>query len=327
MKRLLTIFLSLCCLSVIAQTEVKKVAILETVDKMGNVPYGVLLQVRSSLTYAISSNAGYEGYDRVDMAAITGEQNFQRTGMVSDEQIKRLGEMTGAAYVLIAEAALYDDQNIIIAAKILDVETGGVMSSTPPAVAPKDPTKMAEACNRISNILLENKTAVPTSVNSSASPQPNNTNATPQPTNTNPLINQSEGVTVNAMGLPYNISTQTPNYSNPNKAYIHIRRPFQYAGSGTKHFLEVSGTNLGNFATGSCLCLVVNPGYIDIKDYVGNGSYKKIKERNNFINMSIDVEAGKKYYIKLDEALNRITLESESEANKYHVQMTYEYNN
>ena len=157
MQRLLTIFLSLCCLSAIAQTEVKKVAILETVDKMGNVPYGVLLQVRSSLTYAISSNAGYEGYDRVDMSAITGEQNFQRTGMVSDEQIKRLGEMTGAAYVLIAEAALYDDQNIIIAAKILDVETGGVMSSTPPAVAPKDPMKMAEACIKCSQTLVGGK--------------------------------------------------------------------------------------------------------------------------------------------------------------------------
>ena len=158
MKRILfPLMLAFLCLSVFAQTEVKKVAILETVDKMGNVPYGVLLQVRSSLTYAISSNAGYEGYDRVDMAAITGEQNFQRTGMVSDEQIKRLGEMTGAAYVLIAEAALYDDQNIIIAAKILDVETGGVMSSTPPAVAPKDPTKMAEACIRCSQTLVGGK--------------------------------------------------------------------------------------------------------------------------------------------------------------------------
>ena len=157
MKRILSVFLSLCCLSVIAQTPVKKVAILETVDKMGNVPYGVLLQVRSSLTYAISSNAGYEGYDRVDMAAITGEQNFQRTGMVSDEQIKRLGEMTGAAYVLIAEAALYDDQNIIIAAKILDVETGGVMSSTPPSVAPKDPVKMADACIKCSQTLVGGK--------------------------------------------------------------------------------------------------------------------------------------------------------------------------
>ena len=164
MRKLLILLLSVISLTVYAQTEIKKVAILETVDKMGNVPYGVLLQVRSSLTYAISSNAGYEGYDRVDMAAITGEQNFQRTGMVSDEQIKRLGEMTGAAYVLIAEAAIYDDQNIIIAAKILDVETGGVMSSTPPAVAPKDPTKMAEACIRCSQTLVGSKMPTRTTI-------------------------------------------------------------------------------------------------------------------------------------------------------------------
>ena len=160
MKRILfSLILAFACLSVFAQTEVKKVAILETVDKMGNVPYGILFQVRSSLTFAISSHAGYEGYDRVDMTAITGEQSFQRTGMVSDEQIKRVGEMTGAAYVLIAEAAQYDDQNIIIAAKILDVETGGVVSSTPPAVESKEPTKMAEACIRISKILVGDKSS------------------------------------------------------------------------------------------------------------------------------------------------------------------------
>lgn len=163
MKKLLILLLSALSLIAYAQTEVKKVAILETVDKMGNVPYGILFQVRSSLTFAISSHAGYEGYDRVDMTAITGEQSFQRTGMVSDEQIKRVGEMTGAAYVLIAEAALYDDQNIIIAAKILDVETGGVMSSTPPAVAPKDPTKMAEACIKCSQTLVGER--LPTIIN------------------------------------------------------------------------------------------------------------------------------------------------------------------
>ena len=159
MKKLLILLLSALSLIAYAQTEVKKVAILETVDKMGNVPYGILFQVRSSLTFAISSHAGYEGYDRVDMTAITGEQSFQRTGMVSDEQIKRVGEMTGAAYVLIAEAAQYDDQNIIIAAKILDVETGGVVSSTPPAVESKEPTKMAEACIRISKILVGDKSS------------------------------------------------------------------------------------------------------------------------------------------------------------------------
>ena len=158
MKRFYFSFLiSFFFLSAFAQATVKKVAILETVDKEGNVPYGILLQVRSSLTYAISSNEGYEGYDRVDMSAITGEQNFQRTGMVNDEQIKRLGEMTGASYVLIAEAAIYDDEHIIIAAKILDVETGGVVSSTPPAIAPKEPTKMAEACIRCSQTLVGGK--------------------------------------------------------------------------------------------------------------------------------------------------------------------------
>ena len=153
MKKLLIILLSALSLTAVAQ-EAKKVAILETVDKMGDVPYGVKLQVRMSLTDAISNTSGYEGYDRVDMASIMGEQNFQRTGMVSDAQIKKLGEMTGAQYVLIAEAALYDAQNIIITAKVLDVETGGVANSAPPAFANKDPEKMQAACVTLAQKLL-----------------------------------------------------------------------------------------------------------------------------------------------------------------------------
>lgn len=148
MKKIVLLFL-LSTFFLVSYAQVKKVAILETVDKVGDVSYGILFQVRSSLTHAISSSPGYEGYDRVDMSAIMGEHNFQRTGMVSDSQIKQLGQMTGAAYVLISEAANYDEQNIIIAAKILDVEKGGVIASTPPSIANKDPMKMAEACKRI----------------------------------------------------------------------------------------------------------------------------------------------------------------------------------
>lgn len=154
MKKLLLILFSLLSLIASAEQNVKKVAILETVDKVGDVPYGIKLQVRMSLTYAISSTPGYEGYDRVDMASIMGEQNFQRTGMVSDAQIKKLGEMTGAQYVLIAEAAMYDDQNIIITAKVLDVETGGVANSAPPAFANKAPEQMQTACTTLAQKLL-----------------------------------------------------------------------------------------------------------------------------------------------------------------------------
>lgn len=106
-----------------SETPVKKVAILEVVDKANEMPYGMKLLLRTSLAKAITQTQGYEGYDRVDMEAIQGEQDFQRTGMVSDEQIKRLGEMTGAAYILVAEAAKLDASTILVTAKILDVET------------------------------------------------------------------------------------------------------------------------------------------------------------------------------------------------------------
>lgn len=101
----------------------KKVAILEVVDKEGTISYGVKLMLRSNLSAAVTNTSGYEGYDRVDIASIMGEQNFQRTGMVSDAQIKKLGEMTGASYILVAEAAALDANHLFITAKILEVES------------------------------------------------------------------------------------------------------------------------------------------------------------------------------------------------------------
>lgn len=95
-----------------AQDEVKRVAILKTVDEAGNVPLGVKLNLRSTLAYAISHMSGYEAYTRVNISEIMDEQQFQRTGYVSDSQIKKLGEMTGASYVLVAETGYYDENNI-----------------------------------------------------------------------------------------------------------------------------------------------------------------------------------------------------------------------
>lgn len=104
----------------------KRVAILETVDKEGKVPYGIKLMVRSKLSAVITAVPGYEGYDRVDIASILGEQDFQRTGLVSDKDIKQLGEMTGADYILVAEVAYLNSSYIFLSAKILNVETARV---------------------------------------------------------------------------------------------------------------------------------------------------------------------------------------------------------
>lgn len=123
MKKILVLCVSFIVAMGLFADEVRRVAILETVDRVGNVPYGAKLMLRASLAKAITNTPGYEAYDRADMDAIMGEQNFQRTGMVSNDQIKRLGEMTGAKYVLVAEAAVVDASNMYITAKLLDVET------------------------------------------------------------------------------------------------------------------------------------------------------------------------------------------------------------
>ena len=149
-----------------------KVAILPPVDKGQNVSYGIKLLLRSSLTSAISNTPGYEGYDRVDMASIAGEQEFQRTGNVSDDQIKQLGIATGAAYVLVAEAAKYDATSIIIAAKIIDVETFGIISSDV-QVSGTNAGEMQKSCNELAGKLLKtsgSQKTVTTNVPSASNP-------------------------------------------------------------------------------------------------------------------------------------------------------------
>ena len=154
MKKLLIILLSVVALTAIAQNEVKRIAILETVDRAGNVNLGVKNLLRQSITFGINRLQGYEGYNRVDMAQITGEHNFQRTGYVSDSDIKKLGSMTGAQYVLIAEATNYDATHILVFANLVDVETGRVTNSSIPKVAGIDPEQMYRDCAEVAKSLL-----------------------------------------------------------------------------------------------------------------------------------------------------------------------------
>ena len=158
MKKHLICLLCIMPLMLAAQ-QVQKVAILETVDKEGNISYACKLMLRSNLSKAITNAPGYEAYDRTDMDAIMGEQNFQRTGMVSDDQIKRLGEMTGAQYILVAEAVKVDEQNMFITAKILNVETAKT-EVTDNALMGVSASDIQHGCESLANKLLGISAAV-----------------------------------------------------------------------------------------------------------------------------------------------------------------------
>ena len=142
------LFFSLICMAETEMDAIKKVAILETVDKENKLDYPTKLMIRSNLVKAISNMDDYEAFDRVDLSAIMDEHNFQRTGLVSDNQIKKLGQMTGAQYILIAEGSITNDNKLFIMAKILDVETAKTII-TDNVICETKSDKCKKGCNKL----------------------------------------------------------------------------------------------------------------------------------------------------------------------------------
>lgn len=142
-----------------------KVAILPAIDKTGEVKYSHKLILTSSITTAISMTEGYEAYDRIDLSSIMDEHSFQRSGLVSDKEIHKIGELTGASYVLITEAAPYDVSFIVAIAKIVNVESARIDNSANAIVNISDPNTLLTDCQKLTNQLLginnQNQTSRP----------------------------------------------------------------------------------------------------------------------------------------------------------------------
>lgn len=150
-KRFLSVVIFVLTVSASAQV---KVAILPALDKTGEIKYGLQLMLTASLAEAITNTEGYEAYDRADLSSILDEQNFQRTGMVSENEIHKIGEMTGASYVLITEAAFVDDEHLFASAKIVNVESAKIENSTGVMMNVGTPDLLMNDCKSLTNRLL-----------------------------------------------------------------------------------------------------------------------------------------------------------------------------
>lgn len=126
MKKFLLVFGMMVIAMMSYAQGTKRVAILEVVDKESKLTYSQKLVLRSNMARAVANTPGYEAYDRSDVDAIMSEHEFQRTGLVSDVEIRKLGEMTGVSLILITEAVVLDDGKLFVSAKILNVETARV---------------------------------------------------------------------------------------------------------------------------------------------------------------------------------------------------------
>lgn len=127
-KILFTLFVVLM-MSFSASAQIKRVAVLATVDPVNAVPAVYEAMVRSNFMKVISSTPGYEGYDRVNISEIMDEHEFERNGLVSNDQIRKMGELSGADYILVSKVYMVNESEIFVEATILDVETAKLESS------------------------------------------------------------------------------------------------------------------------------------------------------------------------------------------------------
>ncbi len=135
-----------------SSAQLKTVAITEVVNKSGDLEYVQRVKIRTHLTAAISKKPGYSAVDRVDIAHILNEQSFQRTGLVDNATIKKLGAITGADYVLMIEAVKTNhNTEIYVVVKLLNVETSDVKMVKDLTIST---TAIENGCQELANLII-----------------------------------------------------------------------------------------------------------------------------------------------------------------------------
>lgn len=233
MKKLVILLLSALSLTAVAQ-EAKKVAILDVVDKNNDVDDGLKFMLRENLSAAISNTSGYEAFNRTDLSLIVEELNFQRTGLVSDQQIRKIGEMTGTQYILVAEVGQIknDKNNIILSAKLIDVETSKIVSNTVPEYVSTNPTIFQHSCIDLANKLLNFDVKPNGSLDSNTQSTKAYTNKIKKDNSTENIINknflkqpfsigQDKKVYFSQGNLQYNSSTNTVRFAAHQYDYVN----------------------------------------------------------------------------------------------------------
>ncbi len=122
MKQYLLILSFLICLLTNAQS-LKKMAVMEPMCRDNSVGTFYMTVIRGAIESVVSATDEYEAYDRSAFDQIVQELHFQRSGVVSDSEIKRMGELAGVDFILVSELMASDGYMSVIV-KVLNVETG-----------------------------------------------------------------------------------------------------------------------------------------------------------------------------------------------------------
>jgi hypothetical protein len=118
---------------------------------------GVHKVMGGELARTISQSAKYSAVDRTDaiIRQLSSEHQFQRSGAVSDEQIKNLGKQFGVQYLCIADISLVGGRSYYLDVRLVDVVTAEIQRTITAGSSLKNVNEMMQVAQKIAFELIE----------------------------------------------------------------------------------------------------------------------------------------------------------------------------
>jgi len=161
MKKIVLFFC--ICLSMSTLAQDKNVAMLETISNSSEISSLIKNMVRGELTKSISLQSGFSAFTRLDVDQMMNEMNFQHSGMVNDDQIAKLGEMSGADYICISKVSK-DKESYYIEAYLINIVTGQIENPATDFIESGGISAVNESCQKIAKELVGSDIAMEESI-------------------------------------------------------------------------------------------------------------------------------------------------------------------
>jgi hypothetical protein len=154
--KVVALALAALCVSNAAALERQNVA----VYMVGEEPYGAhgaYKVLGGELARAISGSSKFSAIDRTDaiLGQLSKEHIFQRSGAVSDEQIKALGRQFGVQYLCIVEISAIQGGNFYIDVRLVDVVTAYIATTITASSNLKNSEEMIRVARQIARELID----------------------------------------------------------------------------------------------------------------------------------------------------------------------------
>ena len=292
----------LALISLTAVAQVQTIALLEPRAGEGSVSLTPMekAMVRGELRKAIVNMPGYQAITRADIDQMMKEQNFQRTGMVSDEQIKQMGEMSGADYICVSTLTKSNTE-FYLEAYLIHLESGRMSN---PASQYGELTKgkfanLLPVCEAVAQELLG-------------------------ATN---LKSSRQSKSAKQLGTTSKSGSDGPIFAPNESATIILLRPFDFGAAmgsawGAKkyyaydHFVDFDGQLFGNVPSMTYYEIVVAPGNHTLIGYVGQQGPDKAKAEGQKYSLVINAMANMTYYACINETKMTVSIIDEKKWQK-----------